>query len=182
MTDDRDYDALAAKLAEVEEMKRLLAMDKINLRGELAGVQGKLAAANDQLDSARHSVTVLEGRADHFKARAEAAEAERDKFHQLWKDACVRSGKNSLRADAAEAALPAVYRLALGDAAERFDEIAQHDQGGIDYSDLVGIPISNREQLVKSVQDAERDAKAIRALPTPTAAELMARIHTGEKE
>jgi len=69
-----DYDALAAKLAEVEEMKRLLAMDKINLRGELAWVQGKLAAANDQLDSARHSVTVLEGRADHFKARADAAE------------------------------------------------------------------------------------------------------------
>jgi len=31
-------------------MKRLLAMDKINLRGELAGVQGKLAAANDLLD------------------------------------------------------------------------------------------------------------------------------------
>ena len=41
-----DYDALAAKLAEVEEMKRLLAMDKINLRGELAGVQGKLAKAD----------------------------------------------------------------------------------------------------------------------------------------
>jgi hypothetical protein len=38
-----DYDALAAKLTEVEEMKRLLAMDKINLRAELAGVQGRLA-------------------------------------------------------------------------------------------------------------------------------------------
>ena len=37
---------LEAKLAEVEEMKRLLAMDKINLRGELAGVQGKLAKAD----------------------------------------------------------------------------------------------------------------------------------------
>ena len=159
MTDDRDYDALAAKLAEVEEMKRLLAMDKINLRGELAGVQGKLAAANDQLDSARHSVTVLEGRADHFKARAEAAEAERDKFHQLWKHTCVRLGKNSLRADAAEAALPAVYRLALEDAAERL-----------------------LAAVTREYKDHRDYRNAIRALPTPTAAELMARIQTGEKE
>ena len=103
MTDDRDYDALAAKLAEVEEMKRLLAMDKINLRGELAGVQGKL--------------------------------------------------------DAAEAALPAVYRLALGDAAERL-----------------------LASVTREYNDHRDYRKAIRALPTPTAAELMARIQTGEKE
>ena len=36
---------LEAKLAEVGEMKRLLAMDKINLRGELAWVEAKLAKA-----------------------------------------------------------------------------------------------------------------------------------------
>lgn len=161
-----DYDALAAKLAEVEEMKRLLAMDKINLRGELAGVQGKLAAANDQLDSARHSVTVLEGRADHFKARAEAAEAERDKFHQLWKHACIRSGENSLRAEAAEqlvatleAALPAVYRLALEDAVNTLRTKRTHMH-------------TTRHEM----------AQDIRALPTPTADELMARIQTGEKD
>ena len=154
-----DYDALAAKLAEVEEMKRLLAMDKINLRGELAGVQGKLAAANDQLDSARHSVTVLEGRADHFKARAEAAEAERDKFHQLWKHTCVRSGKNSLRADAAEAALPAVYRLALEDSVNTLRTKRTHMH-------------TTRHEM----------AQDIRAIPAPTAAELMARIQTGETD
>jgi chromosome segregation ATPase len=133
-----DYDTLAVKLAEVEEMKRLLAMDKINLRGELAGVQGKLAAANDQLDSARHSVTVLEGRADHFKARAEAAEQ---------------------RVATLEAALPAVYRLALGDAAERL-----------------------LAAVTREYKDHRDYRNAIRALPTPTAEELMARIQTGEKE
>jgi hypothetical protein len=38
----RRIEELEAKLAEVGEMKRLLAMDKINLRGELAWVEGKL--------------------------------------------------------------------------------------------------------------------------------------------
>ena len=98
-----DYDTLAVKLVEVEEMKRLLAMDKINLRGELAGVQGKLAAL--------------------------------------------------------EAALPAVYRLALGDAAERL-----------------------LAAVTREYKDHRDYRNAIRTLPTPTAAELMARIQTGEKD
>jgi len=81
-----DYDALAAKLAEWQAAQHYTYIGK----------DGKPVLARD------------------LEARAEAAEAERDKFHQLWKDACVRSGKNSLRADAAEqrvatleAALPA---------------------------------------------------------------------------
>jgi hypothetical protein len=41
--DEARIKELEAKLAEVGEMKRLLAMDKINLRGELAWVEGKLA-------------------------------------------------------------------------------------------------------------------------------------------
>ena len=44
-----DYDALAARLVEVEEMKRLLAMDKIDLRGELAGVEGQIEASQAAL-------------------------------------------------------------------------------------------------------------------------------------
>ena len=98
-----DYDTLAVKLVEVEEMKRLLAMDKINLRGELAGVQGKLAQA--------------------------------------------------------EASLPAVYQLALGDAAERL-----------------------LAAVTREYKDHRDYRNAIRALPTPTADELMARIQTGEKD
>ena len=42
-------------------------------------------------------------RIEELEAKLAEVEAERDKFHGLWKDACVRSGKNSLRADAAEA-------------------------------------------------------------------------------
>jgi len=121
-----DYDALAAKLAEVEADADMWQQRALHIN-EVAGVQ---------------------------IARAEAAEAERDKFHQLWKDACVRSGKNSLRADAAEAALVAVYRLALEDAAK------------------VVTDMSDRRQVVWP--------KDILALPTPTVAELMARIQTGD--
>ena len=47
---------LEVKLAEVGEMKRLLAMDKINLRGELAWVEGKLAKAEAALPAVhRHT-------------------------------------------------------------------------------------------------------------------------------
>ena len=63
------------------------------------------------------------------------------------------------RAEAAEAALVAAYRLALDDAAQVAAGIA---------SQYVGY--------------MSRVEKAIRALPTPTAAKLMARIQTGEKK
>jgi len=71
------------------------------------------------------------------------------------------------RAEAAEAALPAVYRLALENAATACDK--ERDEARANYCPT---------QAVGAVWSA----KAIRALPTPTAAELMARIHTGEKE
>lgn len=53
-----EVDTLTARLAKVEGMKRLLAMDKINLRAELAGVQGRLAEVEaalpaDPLDDPR---------------------------------------------------------------------------------------------------------------------------------
>jgi hypothetical protein len=38
---------------------------------------------------------------DALAAKLAKVEAERDKFHYLWKYACIRSGKNSLRADLA---------------------------------------------------------------------------------
>jgi len=144
MTDDRDYDALAAKLAEVEEMKRLLAMDKINLRGELAGVQGKLAAANDLLD-----------RLEQMKDNAEVTE-DRDDLQ-----IALASARKQLELyiGEAEAALPAVYRLALEDAVNTLRTKRTHMH-------------TTRHEM----------AQDIRALPTPTAAELMARIQTGEKE
>lgn len=75
------------------------------------------------------------------------------------------------RADAAKAALSAMYRLALGDAVNtlrtkrthmyttRYDEFVQTRTRGVDEM-----------------------ADMIEASPTPTAAELMARIQTGEEE
>ena len=66
------------------------------------------------------------------------------------------------RMRAAEAALPAVYRLGL-------------DEG----ANVAASGTSRNDTYSKGRNDA---ATAIRALPTPTAAELMARIQTGEKE
>jgi hypothetical protein len=57
-----------------------------------------------------------------------------------------------------------LVKAALGRAAAYHDNIAAHDQGGIDYSDAVGIPISNRADLERSVRVAEMDAAAIRAI------------------
>lgn len=63
-----------------------------------------------------------------------------------------------------DTAFLAGVKAGLEAAAQRFDEIAQHDQSGIDYSDAVGIAISNRAELQKSVRHAEMDAAAIRAI------------------
>jgi hypothetical protein len=155
-----DYDALAAKLAEADAM--------------IEAQQKDYASNNVRFAEAEHRAKVAE-------AKLAEVEAERDHWETVAIARQARGIVIAQKLDAAEAALPAVYRLALGDAAERFDEIAQHDLGGIEYSDLVRIPISNREQLVKSVKDAEMDAKYIRALPTPTADELMARIRDAEE-
>ena len=58
----------------------------------------------------------------------------------------------------------ALVRAALEAAAEYHDEIYEHDMSGIEYSMLVGIPISNRADLEQSCKRAELDAKAIRAI------------------
>lgn len=59
---------------------------------------------------------------------------------------------------------------ALEEAAALFDEEAAHDWGGVEYSSLVGVPISNADDLRKSVERAERNAERIRALKSTTPA------------
>lgn len=59
-----------------------------------------------------------------------------------------------------------IRNQALEEAAAIFDKEASHDWGGIEYSELVGIPISNRDALVMSAKRAEENARMIRALKT----------------
>jgi len=152
---------LEDQLAEADAMIEVQQKDYASNNVRFAEAEYRAKVAEAKLAEVEADADMWQQRALHINevagvqiARAEAAEAERDKFHQLWKDACVRSGKNSLRADAAEAALVAVYRLALEDAAK------------------VVTDMSDRRQVVWP--------KDILALPTPTAAELMARIQTGD--
>ena len=49
----------ARRIEELEEIKRLLAMDKINLRGELAGVQGKLSKSEALLEKAMGALMAM---------------------------------------------------------------------------------------------------------------------------
>ena len=124
---------LEAKLAEVEEMKRLLAMDKINLRGELAGVQGKLA----EWQAAQH-------------------------YTYIGKDGKpVLAHDLEARAEAAEAALPAVYRLAAKNHAKWLRKQAG-EKGGT---------------KTPQGRTAQFYARKLGEQPTPTAAELITRIN-----
>jgi len=61
-----------------------------------------------------------------------------------------------------------VWDEAIEAAAKYHDDIFEHDSGGIQYSNAVGIPISNREYLEESCKRAHLDAKAIRALKKGT--------------
>ena len=81
--------------------------------------------------------------------------AECDCADPMW---CEANGK--CRADLSDA----LVRAALEAAAEYHDEIYEHDMSGIEYSMLVGIPISNHADLEQSCKRAELDAKAIRAI------------------
>ena len=125
--------------------------------------EGYRAGMQIVLDLAHKRIEDLEAKLDEVEAERVAKLI---KFHQLWRDACIRSGENSLRADAAEqrvatleAALPAVHQLALEDAVNTLRTKRPHMH-------------TTRHEM----------AQDIRATPTPTAAELMARIRTGEKE
>lgn len=60
------------------------------------------------------------------------------------------------------------WNAAIEVAAKYHDEIFEHDSGGIQYSNAVGIPISNRAELEESCKRAHIDAKAIRALKKET--------------
>lgn len=71
--------------------------------------------------------------------------------------------------DALAAALAQARREALEEAAALHDEAAEHDAHGLEYSSLVGIPISNAEEVRASVKWHECYAAAIRALlPAPS--------------
>ena len=98
-----------------------------------------------------------ETEAPELKAALETHGLKTDKPSQL-SDA-FRLGWNT-RADLSDD----LVRAALEAAAEYHDEIYEHDMSGIEYSMLVGIPISNHADLEQSCKRAEIAAKAIRAL------------------
>jgi hypothetical protein len=98
-------------------------------------------------------------RIEELEAKLAEVEAERDHWETVAIARQARGIVIAQKLDAAEAALPAVYRLALGDAAERL-----------------------LASVTREYNDHRDYRKAIRALPTPTAAELMARIQTGENK
>ena len=68
--------------------------------------------------------------------------------------------------DALRQQLSEARNSALDEAAALFIEEAEHDEGGIQYSADVGIPISNAADLSKSADRARRNAAAITALKT----------------
>ena len=119
-----------------------------------------------------------------LQAKLAEVKAERDKAQRFGQDMVARAASGGVldgyrelgaraaaaetRADAAQAAITRAYQRGLDAAASYHDEIALHDQSGIEYSLLVGIPISNRADLERSVTRAEMDAKIIRALTPPT--------------
>lgn len=77
---------------------------------------------------------------------------------------------NDLR-DQALARLAAVQMEMRERCAKWHDEVVAHDQGGIDYSNAVGVPISNRYELEQSVKAHEYSAREIRAIPIDLDAE-----------
>jgi hypothetical protein len=56
------------------------------------------------------------------------------------------------------------------------DEAAQHDQRGLDYSDAVGIPISNAVELSESVKFHRQSAASIRARTNNDAQAALERV------
>lgn len=77
-----------------------------------------------------------------------------------WRDAsALRDRIRQLEAERDTA-----WNDAIEAAAKYHDEIFKHDSQGIEYSTLVGIPISNLSDLEESCRKAEMDAAAIRAL------------------
>lgn len=127
-----------AELAEVEEERddALIALASARKQLELYIEEGSVMG--QKLDAA-------EGRIAHLESHIEATAKDTHKIMLQY-----------------EAALPAVYRLAMGDAARRVEAKGAENP-------------SSTGQYANS-------AFVIRRLPTPTADELMARIQTGEKE
>lgn len=61
----------------------------------------------------------------------------------------------------------AIWREAMEKAVAMHEEAAEHDQSGMDYSDAVGIPISNYKELKQSAELHQFCAFAIRLIPNP---------------
>ena len=95
-------------------------------------------------------------------------DALRDKYTYIGKD-----GKSVLakdledERDALRLSLAEARNAALDEAAAPFLEEAEHDESGLLYSSLVGIPISNAAELQKSADRAQSNADRILALKTP---------------
>ena len=176
-----EYDALAAKLAAAERRERQLLDTTATcrmLRRELNTAKAKLAKAEaevwEQRDLRNHQCKLkLEAMARAEAAEAKLAEADAmiEAQQKDYASNNVRFAEAEHRAKAAEqrvatleAALPAVYRLGLDDAAEMLEP----KNPVYDWTDFA--------------RQHHADAIEIRTLPTPKAAELMARIQIGEKE
>ena len=84
-------------------------------------------------------------------------ETERDSLRE-----CVHLDMDLIQETRAEA-----YAEALEAAALMFIEERDHDWSGIQYAQDVGIPISNADDLQKSADRADKNARWIRALPNP---------------
>ena len=71
------------------------------------------------------------------------------------------------RIEELEAKLTTARNDTLQEVADWHIEVAKHDQEGLDYSSLVGIPISNWAELVSSVQVHEWCAREMLNLAAP---------------
>ena len=148
MTDDKRqmlYDPMPRKNAELPP--RMPEADTIaRLTAELAEARADAAKARRFRDVARREAVEHHERAE--KAERELADA---LAAQTRRDAQMTA--KGMRA-----------------AAEWHQEVAQHDQGGIEYSGAVGIPISNMVELQQSVKMHQWSAEWLIALAAQTEA------------
>lgn len=116
---------------------------------------------------------------------AEIARLRNERQHALdHADAAIEEIARLTREnEALRAERDAIAAAAFEAAARWHDDVAAHDQSGIDYSDAVGIPISNRANLAESVRKHEYSAQAIRALSAsdPDATAALNRFRAGER-
>lgn len=101
-----------------------------------------------------------------LQAEVERLTKERDAQYEENVHRIAMQAKAEAERDEALAILAGAFEVA----AKWHDDNATYDQSGIDYSDVVGIPISNRRELDQSVKTHAYSAREIRAL-TPADAQ-----------